>query len=624
MGGDTVTVTIGKSRHRITVDRAIERHRAARLAHQYQRKTPDDNDNKRSAFIKDYYFYNEYHKKINDENIKVDPRSTPTENPRICIIGAGMTGLFSALLLKKVGINDITILEYQNRVGGRVHTHYFTDSSDDDRRLYGELGAMRLPYIQDRPDFNQHQLVFDVIDYLNEYNEKDDSDREIKLIPFINRNPNALYYFNNKKTPSNEIMTNNYSQNIGVKQLGLPDEIPDNYLNIWSDAVQPFYDELDANFTNGLINLKRYDNHTVYSYLKEIILPKVLPSNPADYDEIIDAIETQEVGTGGYHHYGLVTFIIDSYSTSNPNFEVIWKTIDKGMQRLPNAFLPIIKKENINLTYNSEVYKLEKINDGKIEVYWKNNGKSVSEIFDRVIVTVPLGLVRHWDLPLTLSYGKRSAIREMDYGFAGKIFLQFKSRFWEKPPSETGANPTTSNVGIIGGITYTDLPIRTLVYPSYYQNISSDNPGILLASYTWSNDAIKYGQFSEEERFELALKNLAIIHGDIVYKEWIPGKKNNKAQYWPNDRTSGGAYAEFGVSQFVTLMGAMMRSEEFIHWGGEHTDIHCAWIVGALNSGIRVVKEILLENLMSDRWSELKDSRLLKYWNGNLNAFEGY
>ncbi|CAG8749436.1 8087_t:CDS:2, partial [Racocetra fulgida] len=242
--------------------------------------------------------------------------------------------------------------------------------------------------------------------------------------------------------------------------------------------------------------------------------------------------------------------------------------------------------------------------------YWKNSGKSVFKMFDHVIVTAPLGLVRHWDLPL-------------NYAFAGKIFLQFKSRFWEKPPNETGANPTTSNVGIIGGITHTDLPIRQLIYPSYYQNMSADNPGVLLASYTFNNDAVKYGQFSEEERFELALKDLATIHGAIVYKEWIPGKKHNKAQYWSNDRTIGGAYAEYAVSQIKSL-GAMMRPEESIHWSGEHTDLHWGWTVGALNSAVRVVREILLENLMGDKWSELNNTRLLKYWNGNLNAFEGY
>jgi hypothetical protein len=74
------------------------------------------------------------------------------------------------------------------------------------------------------------------------------------------------------------------------------------------------------------------------------------------------------------------------------------------MQRFPNAFLPFIRKEKINLQYNSEVYKLEKTDDGKkVKVHWRTKGKDKSKDFDRVIVTAPLGVVRHWDL---LSLGK--------------------------------------------------------------------------------------------------------------------------------------------------------------------------------------------------------------------------
>ena len=35
-----------------------------------------------------------------------------------------------------------------------------------------------------------------------------------------------------------------------------------------------------------------------------------------------------------------------------------------------------------------------------------------------------------------------------------------------------------------------------------------------------------------------------------------------------------------------------------IHWAGEYTDMHHAWIVGALNSAVRVVKEILAHSSM--------------------------
>ena len=208
----------------------------------------------------------------------------------------------------------------------------------------------------------------------------------------------------------------------------------------------------------------------------------------------------------------------------------------------------------------------------------------------------------------------------MYYSNAGKIFLQFKTRFWEK-----NGQPTTTGVGIVGGSSFTDLPVRTVVYPSYYQGTSANNSGVLLASYTWGNDAAKYAPYSEEERFKFALKDIVTLHGEVANKEWIKGEDNNKAHYWTNDKTVvGGAYALYGPGQLGKLMEAMMRSEEYIHWAGEHTDIHNAWIVGALNSGVRVVREILLENLMKDKWSKLKESRLLKYWDGNLEAFEGY
>ncbi|CAG8829608.1 24896_t:CDS:2, partial [Gigaspora rosea] len=73
--------------------------------------TPGGNNDKRSSFLKDYYYYDVYHKRKLILYV-------PCFLLEICIIGAGMSGLFSSLLLKKAGTDDITILEYQDRVGG--------------------------------------------------------------------------------------------------------------------------------------------------------------------------------------------------------------------------------------------------------------------------------------------------------------------------------------------------------------------------------------------------------------------------------------------------------------------------------------------------------------------------
>src|SRR5687767_9688174 len=64
-----------------------------------------------------------------------------TASPKkIVILGAGMAGLVAALELKRAG-HEVTLLEAQQRIGGRIQTlrEPFTEG------LYAEAGAMRIP-----------------------------------------------------------------------------------------------------------------------------------------------------------------------------------------------------------------------------------------------------------------------------------------------------------------------------------------------------------------------------------------------------------------------------------------------------------------------------------------------
>jgi monoamine oxidase len=60
---------------------------------------------------------------------------------KVAVVGAGIAGLAAAFELRKLGF-DITIIEAEEeRFGGRILTYYF----DADKKLYGELGASRVP-----------------------------------------------------------------------------------------------------------------------------------------------------------------------------------------------------------------------------------------------------------------------------------------------------------------------------------------------------------------------------------------------------------------------------------------------------------------------------------------------
>lgn len=159
--------------------------------------------------------------------------------------------------------------------------------------------------------------------------------------------------------------------------------------------------------------------------------------------------------------------------------------------------------------------------------------------------------------------------------------------------------------------------IRTVVYPSYYDN-SPDNPAILLASYTWANDAARFASLTQEKCFRYALRDLEILHDKKLGNKWNSADDKNKSICWTNEKSAAGAFALFGAGQLVNLMPDMIKVENGIHWAGEHTDIHHAWVVGALNSAVRVVMEVLMSESREDDWNELKANPLLRNWHGNL------
>jgi hypothetical protein len=58
---------------------------------------------------------------------------------KFCIIGAGVAGLYIAMILKELGI-PFDLVEASDRAGGRLYTHKFSEAPHD----YYDAGAMRL------------------------------------------------------------------------------------------------------------------------------------------------------------------------------------------------------------------------------------------------------------------------------------------------------------------------------------------------------------------------------------------------------------------------------------------------------------------------------------------------
>lgn len=171
----------------------------------------------------------------------------------------------------------------------------------------------------------------------------------------------------------------------------------------------------------------------------------------------------------------------------------------------------------------------------------------------------------------------------------------------------------------------TDLPLRTCVYPSYNIDDGDDKPAILLASYTWSQDATRMGSMignakqsdrgkpkppSEAELIELIIFDLSLLHQKTTslpkIKEAFTGEYH--AWSWPHDPHAAGAFALFAPGQFSNLYPFLSRptAQSKFHIVGEASSSHHAWIVGALDSAHGAVYQFLYRYRMWDAMRKLE------------------
>ena len=205
--------------------------------------------------------------------------------------------------------------------------------------------------------------------------------------------------------------------------------------------------------------------------------------------------------------------------------------------------------------------------DTAVRIHFQTAGGRFSETGDFAIITAPFPVLRHVEAIKPLSPGMQRAIRQLRYDASAKILMQFRRRFWE------------DDDGIVGGGSVTDLPIRAVYYPDHHRETGR---GVLLASYTWNEDAQRWGSLSPADRVTQALENLAQIHPQA------PAEFEVGTSYmWHHDEFAGGAFALFDPGQQTRLHDTIVRPEGRIYFAGEHTSLAHAWIQGAVESGLR-------------------------------------
>ena len=138
---------------------------------------------------------------------------------------------------------------------------------------------------------------------------------------------------------------------------------------------------------------------------------------------------------------------------------------------------------------------------------------------------------------------------------------------------------------------------RVLSRPfSRYQD--SSRYGALTRNPDWSEQQLNPDRVrppSEKVLLEQIYKDLAALHG--VNVDYLVGETlDYHAFYWYQCPWTMGSFANFEPGQFSTLFPAIVQPTPNgrFHFAGELASYHHAWVSGALDSAVRVVKEILL------------------------------
>ncbi|WP_353616062.1 flavin monoamine oxidase family protein [Bacillus sp. AFS055030] len=456
----------------------------------------------------------------------------------VTIIGSGISGLVAASLLKDAG-HKVTIIEANNRIGGRIYTKREPFINNQ----YIDLGAMRIPSF--------HHLV---IEYIKKFN--------LKVNEFINSTPNDLIFINNVLTNEQNLKANPDLLNFKV----LPSEKGKTALELLLLAVGPVVDFINQDPEKNwetVINL--YDHYSMANFLKYNPVGVSLSTEAINYVETI-------VGLEGFPELAFTAILREVLILISKDLKLY--EITGGTDHLINGFLPQLKDDIIT---NQRVKKIIQ-HESNVTIYTENQILNTEHQLtsDYVISTIPFSLLNFVDLlPFdSISYEKRKVIRKVHYANSTKIALQFKSRFWEK-------------YGLWGGKLTTDLPIKFSYFPSHNPEDSVDT-GIMLASYTWEDDSSIWNHMTQAERIKIALNDLSYIFGNEVFSEFLIGY----SQDWNEFPYSGGAFVMFKPDQIKELGQYISTPEGRIHFAGSHSSTTPGWMQGAIEAGIRTAHEV--------------------------------
>lgn len=470
------------------------------------------------------------------------------QGAKVLILGAGLAGMVAAMELRAAGYT-VEVLEYREKAGGRCWTLRGGDSYTElggstqnvqyEKGNYFNPGPWRIPH--------HHHAVLDYCKRLG-----------VKLEPFIQKNHNAYLHrqeaFEGKPQRFREIAADYRGQTSELlakaTNQGKLDELvtqEDKEMLLESLRV---YGVLDEDY--AYVKSDRTSDYRGYAKWPGGGLEGIPePSEPIAPGKIIQS--------------------------------ELWRWLDEAetVEHQATMFQPVGGMDMIAQAFEREVKDVIRYNTKVTSIMQDENGVTVSfedtregggaqeARGDWCICTIPFSILSQ--IENNLSGAMKGVIDTMYYAGSVKFGLEFNRRFWEEDEN------------IFGGISYTDLPISLISYPS--TDYFSGGKGVLLGGYSWGAIAYQFNSMPPEERVRIALEYGARIHPQ--YKDEF---SNGVSVVWHRVPWVLGCYGiwQDKESQYQTAAAIDGRTV----MAGEHISYLPGWQEGAILSSLDAISRL--------------------------------
>jgi monoamine oxidase len=242
-----------------------------------------------------------------------------------------------------------------------------------------------------------------------------------------------------------------------------------------------------------------------------------------------------------------------------------------GMDMIGKAFA---REVGDLIQYDAKVTRIQQ-HDGGVAVSYVNSrtpGMTQVAKADWCVCTIPLSILSQ--IPIDVGSRMKAAIDGVPYASSVKIGLQFKRRFWEEDEA------------IYGGITYTDLPIRQISYPS--SGFNRNGRGVLLGAYVFDvANSFEFTSMAPADRIARAVEL-----GSGIHPQYRTEFENGIAVAWHRMPFTLGCAGSWTDEAREDHYDDLCQIDGHFVLAGEHASYIPAWQEGAILSALDAITRL--------------------------------